>query len=76
MNVKYFADTGTLCIKLNPDEVDETRDLNEDTLLELDAAGRLCALTIEHASARMDIPAFSYEQIPGGPSSPMEMLPR
>ena len=45
-------------------------------IAEMDAAGRLCALTIEHASARMAIPAFSYEQIPGGPVSPMETLPR
>lgn len=76
MNVKYFADTDTLYIELYPAEVDETRDLGEDTLLELDAAGRLCALTIEHASVRMDIPAFSYEQIPGGPVSQMGTLAR
>ena len=76
MNVKYFADTDTLYIELYPAEVDETRDLDEDTLLELDTAGRLCALTIEHASTRMAIPAFSYEQIPGGPVSATETLPR
>ena len=76
MNVKYFADTDTLYIELYPAEVDDTRDLDEDTLLELDAAGRLCALTIERASTRMAIPAFSYEQIPGGPVSLTEKLPR
>ena len=76
MNVKYFADTDTLYIELYPAEVDETRDLDEDTLLEMDAAGRLCALTIEHASARMAIPAFSYEQVPGGPVSTKDTLPR
>lgn len=64
MNVKYFSDTDTLYIELYPAEVDETRDLDEDTLLELDASGRLCAITIEHASAHMAVPAFSYEQIP------------
>ena len=32
MNVKYFADTDTLYIELYPAEVDETRDLDEDTL--------------------------------------------
>ena len=41
MNVKCFADTDTLYIELYPAEVDGTRDLDEDTLLELDAAGRL-----------------------------------
>ena len=64
MKVKYFSDTDTLYIELYQAEVDETHDLDEDTLLELDAAGHLCALTIEHASDRMDIPPFSYEQIP------------
>lgn len=64
MKVKYFSDTDTLYIEFYPAEVEETRDLDEDTFLDLDAAGRLCGLTIEHASDRMDIPAFSYEQIP------------
>ncbi len=69
MKVKYFSDTDTLYIELYPAKVDETRDLDEDTLLDLDAAGRLCALTIEHASDRMDIPAFSYEHIPPLPGN-------
>ena len=62
---QVLADTDTVYIELYAAEIDETRDLGEDTLLELDATGRLCALTIEHASDCMDIPAFSYEQIPG-----------
>ena len=64
MKVKYFTDADTFYIELCPAEVDETRDLDEGTLLELDVAGRLCAITIEHASDRMDILAFSYEQTP------------
>ena len=64
MKIKYFRDTDTLYIELWPAEADETRDLNEDTLLELDGDGRLCAITIEHASDRIAIPSFSYEQIP------------
>lgn len=64
MKVKCFAAADNLYIELYPGDVDETHDLDEDTLWELDAAGHLCALTIEHASDRMDIPAFSYEQIP------------
>ena len=63
MNVKYFPDTDTLYIELCSSEVAETRDLDEDSLLDLDAQGRLCAITIEHAGERMEIPAFSYEQV-------------
>ncbi len=64
MKIKYFQDTDTLYIELCPIEVGETRDLDENTLLDLDREGKLCAITIEHASDRMVIPAFSYEQIP------------
>ena len=64
MKIKYFQDTDTLYIELYPAEVDETRDLDENTLLDLDRAGNLCAITIEHASDRMAIPSFSYEQVP------------
>ncbi len=65
MKIRYFQDTDTLYIELCPVAVDETRDLDEDTLLDLDAAGRLCAVTIEHASDRITIPACSDGQIPG-----------
>lgn len=41
----------------------ETKDLDENTLLDLDADGNLCAITVEHASERTDIPHFSFEQI-------------
>lgn len=64
MKVKYFSDTDTLYIELYAAVVDETRDLDENTLLDLDDAGRLCAITIEHASVRMNIPVFSFEQVP------------
>ena len=64
MKIKYFRDTDTLYIELCPAEVVETRELDENTLLDLDSEGRLCAMTIEHASERMAIPGFSYEQVP------------
>ncbi len=64
MKVKYFRDTDTLYIELSAAEVSETRDLDENTILDLDGEGRLCAITIEHASDRMETPSFSYEQIP------------
>ena len=64
MKVKYYEDTDTRYIELRPDGIADTRDLDEDTLPEPDAAGRLCAITIEHARARAAMPAFSYELIP------------
>jgi uncharacterized protein YuzE len=41
----------------------ETRDLDENTLVDLDADGNIAGMTIEHASTRTDSPAFSYEQV-------------
>jgi len=33
-----------------------------DTLLDLDGQGNICAITVEHAKERADIPHFSFEQ--------------
>ncbi|HEX9264223.1 MAG TPA: DUF2283 domain-containing protein [Candidatus Binatia bacterium] len=63
MKIKYFQDTDTLHIEFRPTEVVETKDLDENTLLDLDRDGQICAITIEHASTRAEIPKFSYEQI-------------
>lgn len=63
MKIKYFQDTDTLYIEFHAGSIAETRGLDENTLLELDEKGRVCALTMEHASHRTDIPGFSYEQI-------------
>ena len=63
MKIRYFAETDTLLIEFRDVLVAETRDLDEDTQLDVDAAGNICGITIEHASQRADIPAFSYEQV-------------
>lgn len=63
MKIKYFEQTDTLYIELRPTKVEVTRDLDENTLLDLDNQGNICAITIEHASERADIPHFSFEQI-------------
>jgi uncharacterized protein YuzE len=64
MKIKYFADTDTLYIELRESNVAETRDLDENTLVEYDDRGNLCAITIEHARQRADAPNLSFEQIP------------
>ena len=64
MKIKYFQDTDTLYIELRAVEVAETRDLDENTLLDLDSNGNICGITIEHARDRAEIPKFSFEQIP------------
>ena len=63
MKIRYFKDTDTLLIEFKDAPVSETRDLDENTVLDLDAQGNVCAITVEHASKRAGIPEFSYEQV-------------
>ena len=60
MKVRYFADTDTLLITLSDAVVAETRDLGENTVVDLDAAGKVVAITLEHAAEQTDIREFSY----------------
>ncbi len=63
MRIKYFQDTDTLYIEFRIAEVAETRDLDEDTILDIDSNGSICGITVEHAKDRADIPSFSFEQV-------------
>jgi uncharacterized protein YuzE len=52
-----------MCIPLRKMNKAETRDLDENFLLDVDAQGNICAITVEPASERADIPQFSLEQV-------------
>jgi uncharacterized protein YuzE len=64
MKIRHFQDTDTLHLEFKSGEVAETRDLDENTLLDVDKEGRILCITVEHASGRGDIPRFSVEQLP------------
>ncbi|HLX79827.1 MAG TPA: DUF2283 domain-containing protein [Burkholderiales bacterium] len=63
MKIRYFLGTDTLHIEFRPISVAETKDLDEDTQVDLDEAGHICAITVEHANRRADLPALDYEQV-------------
>jgi uncharacterized protein YuzE len=63
MKVRYFEDTDTLHIEFRDVPVAETRDLDENMVLDVDAKGNICSMTIEHASKRADAPKFSFERV-------------
>lgn len=63
MKVRYFEDTDTLLIEFRDAPAAETRDLDENTVVDFDANGNICSITIEHASKRADAPKFSYEKV-------------
>jgi uncharacterized protein YuzE len=63
MRVRYFEQTDTLLIEFRDTAAAETRDLDENTILDLDKDGNICAITVEHASKLADIPEFSFERV-------------
>jgi len=63
VKIRYFRDTDTLYIELREAVVSETRDLDENTQVDVDSRGQICAITLEHASERADLPALDYQQI-------------
>lgn len=64
MKIKYFSDTDTLYIAFRPGAVAEVRDLDENTVLDVDADGNMFAMTIEYASMRAGAPEVSCERVP------------
>ena len=63
MKVKYFSDTDTLYIEFRESDITESKDLDENTILDLDAEGHVCAITFEHASKRTDVNHLTVEGI-------------
>ncbi len=63
MKVKYFSDTDTLYIELHDSDIVESGDLDENTILDLDAKDNVCAITFEHASQRTDTSHLVVEGI-------------
>jgi uncharacterized protein YuzE len=63
MKLRYFKDTDTLYIEFRGSDIAETRDLDEDTVLDVDGQGNVCAITLEHASQRTDVRHLTIEGI-------------
>lgn len=63
MKISYFEDTDTLYIEFCEREIAESRDLDANTVLDVDAQGNVCAITFEHASERNDVSHLVVEGI-------------
>jgi uncharacterized protein YuzE len=63
MKVKYFADTDTAYLEFSQNNISETKDINDDILLELDSKGNLVGMTIEHARLKANLDEVSYQQM-------------
>lgn len=63
MKVQYFEDTDTLYIEFRNSDIAESRDMDENTIMDFDAEGNVCAITFEHASQRTDVHRLTVEGI-------------
>ena len=63
MKIKYFAETDTLYIEFRAEGITESRDLDENTVVDVDADGNVLAITFEHASTRTDLRNLTLEGI-------------
>lgn len=63
MKVKYFEDTDTLYIEFRDSDIAASKDLDENTVLDVDEQGNVCAITFEHASRRTDVRHLTVEGI-------------
>ena len=63
MKIRYFEDTDRLLIELKLGSVAETRDLDENTVLDCDEQGQVFAITLEHATSRAEISSFSFDRV-------------
>ena len=64
MKITYFEDTDTLLVYFNDNEIVETKDFNNNTLIELDKNGKVVSMTIEHAKEQTEISTFTFNQVP------------
>ena len=63
METTYFPDTDTLLIDFADREIVETKDVNENILVELDSDGELVSMTIEHTKDQMDVDSVSFQRV-------------
>ena len=63
MKIKYFTDTDTALVEFSDRQVSQTKEINENIYIDLDADGNLVNMTIEHASRQANIAEVAYQQI-------------
>ncbi|MDE2845204.1 MAG: DUF2283 domain-containing protein [Gemmatimonadota bacterium] len=64
MKIIYFEDTDTVLIVFLDSAAVETQEMSEDVYMDLDEAGNLVSMTIEHAEENANIMEFAFEHRP------------
>jgi uncharacterized protein YuzE len=63
MKIRYFEDTDTALVEFSSREVAETKEISENVYADMDAAGNLVSMTIEHARQNANLPEVAYESM-------------
>ena len=63
MKIQYFKSTDTLYIEFRQADVVESREFDEDVIIDVVADGNIVAMTVEHAGKRTDAPNLTFEEI-------------
>ena len=63
MRIKYFTDTDTALVEFSAYPVAQTKEINENIYVDMDAEGNLVSMTIEHASRQANIAEVAYQQM-------------
>ena len=63
MKIKYFPATDTALLEFSKKAVAETREVSETVYVDLDAAGNLVSMTIEHAKKSAGMREVAFEEM-------------
>ncbi len=63
MKIKSFSDTDIALVEFSDFQISETRDVNDNIYIDLDAEGNLVSMTIEHAKSQAKIKELSFIEI-------------
>ncbi len=63
MEIKYFTDTDTALVEFSDKEVNETVEITENILIDIDENGNIVNMTIEHAKATAKLPNIAFQEM-------------
>jgi uncharacterized protein YuzE len=63
MTITYFKDTDTLLVTFNSNKVEETKDISENVIVDMDADKNIVSMTVEHATYTATISNFAFNQV-------------
>ena len=64
MKLHYYSDTDSLYIDLKDLPSADSREVADGVVLDLDAAGKIVGIDIQHASERLDLKTLEAQDLP------------